>query len=202
MNIKAILKSGNNRIYKLLLILIAGICMLIIVWPADRNSAQKNGESDATDSYGLNFGGASDTQSDQDTAAPGSDEEYMRETSEYTKSLESRLTNVLECMGGISDVSVMITVKDNGQRIALKDRNTSQSESSDSSQTSVTEGTVLEETGNNNTPYVTKYVQPEVEGVVVCCNGAENAEITLKITNAVQALFDVPTHKIVILEAN
>ena len=33
MNIKAILKSSNNRIYKLLLVLIAGICMLIIVWP-------------------------------------------------------------------------------------------------------------------------------------------------------------------------
>ena len=202
MNIKAILKSGNNRIYKLLLILIAGICMLIIVWPPGRNSVQKNEDSNVADSYGTNLGGASGTQSDGDTAESGGDEAYMRETSEYTKILESRLTNVLESMGGISDVSVMITVKDNGQRIALKDRNTSQSEGSDSSQTSVTEGTVLEKTGDSNIPYVTKYVQPEVEGVVVCCNGAENAEIALKITNAVQALFDVPTHKIVILEAN
>lgn len=29
-----------------------------------------------------------------------------------------------------------------------------------------------------------------------------NAEMSLKITNAVQALFDVQAHKIVILEAN
>ena len=42
----------------------------------------------------------------------------------------------------------------------------------------------------------------EIEGVVICCKGAENAEMSLKITNAVQALFDVQAHKIVILEAN
>ena len=119
MNIKAILKSGNNRIYKLLLILIAGLCMLIRVWPTGRNSVQKNEDSNVADSYGTNLGGASGTQSDGDTAEAGGDEAYMRETSEYTKILESRLTNVLERMGGISDVSVMITVKDNGQRIAL-----------------------------------------------------------------------------------
>lgn len=105
-------------------------------------------------------------------------------------------------MYGISDVQVMITVKDNGQKIALKDRNTAQSEDDDSSQTSVTEDTVLKESGSQSVPYVTKYVQPEIEGVVICCKGAENAEMSLKITNAVQALFDVQAHKIVILEAN
>ena len=49
---------------------------------------------------------------------------------------------------------------------------------------------------------MTKYNEPEIEGVVICCRGAENGETTLNITNAVQALFDVPVHKIVILEAN
>lgn len=48
---------------------------------------------------------------------------------------------------------------------------------------------------------MTKYNEPEIEGVVICCRGAENGETTLNITNAVQALFDVPVHKIVILEA-
>ena len=126
------------------------------------------------------------------------DENYMDDVAAYTERLEKRLAGVLGTMYGISDVQVMITVKDNGQKIALKDRNTAQSEDDDSSQTSVTEDTVLKE----SVPYVTKYVQPEIEGVVICCKGAENAEMSLKITNAVQALFDVQAHKIVILEAN
>ena len=29
-----ILKSSNNRLYKLLLILLSGICLMIVVWPA------------------------------------------------------------------------------------------------------------------------------------------------------------------------
>ena len=47
MNIKAILKSSNNRIYKLLLVLIAGICMLIIVWPSDRRDSSQENTDDA-----------------------------------------------------------------------------------------------------------------------------------------------------------
>ena len=47
-----------------------------------------------------------------------------------------------------------------------------------------------------------RYREPETDGVVIICKGAENGDTTLKITNAVQALFNVPTHKIVILEAN
>ena len=32
-----ILKSSNNRLYKLLLILLSGICLMIVVWPANNN---------------------------------------------------------------------------------------------------------------------------------------------------------------------
>ncbi len=196
MNIKAILKSSNNRIYKLLLVLLAGICLLVIVWPSDRSEGGQDGTN----------GGSAYEKSAAVEEGSGTDQtvnsDYMSDVTEYTDMLESRLASVLGAMDGISNVQVMITVKDNGQRIALKDRNTSQSEGGDSNQNSITEDTVLEEYGSQSTPYVTKYVQPEIEGVVICCKGAENAEMSLKITNAVQALFDVQAHKIVILESN
>ena len=69
-------------------------------------------------------------------------------------------------------------------------------------QNAAPEDTVIRDDGSVKEPYVTKYNEPEIEGVVICCRGAENGEISLNITNAVQALFDVPTHKIVILEGN
>ncbi len=196
MNIKAILKSSNNRIYKLLLVLLAGICLLVIVWPSDSG----DGGLDGTNG-GLVYEKTAAVEEGSGTDQMGNPD-YISDVTEYTGMLESRLASVLGAMDGISNVQVMITVKDNGQRIALKDRNTSQSEGGDSSQNSVTEDTVLEEYGSQSTPYVTKYVQPEIEGVVICCKGAENAEMSLKITNAVQALFDVQAHKIVVLESN
>lgn len=198
MDLKGILKSSNNRMYKLLLILLAGICLMIVVWPVSKK--QDEDMETAGRSYTKGEGDAAD---DATTDFENNDAEIgMTATAAYAENMEKRLTDMLNNMNGISDVSVMITVKDSGEKVALKDRSTSKSEGSGSSQSSVTEDTVIRDDGSLKEPYVTKYNEPEIEGVVICCRGAENGETTLNITNAVQALFDVPVHKIVILEAN
>ena len=199
MNIKELLKCGNNRIYRLILILLAGICLMIVVWPTGDRSGQSGKKSDTqgtADTWSSITGQADDTD-----ISPGSGP-GMEDTSVYTEYMEGRLATILSEMGGISDVSVMLTVRDSGQQVTLKDTDTSRSEADSSSQVSITEETVMRDDGSVTEPYVTQYREPEIEGVVVCCRGAENGETTLKITRAVQALFDVPTHKIVILEAN
>lgn len=198
MNLKAILKSSNNRMYKLLLILFAGVCLMIVVWPASRKQ-DENTEIAGRSYTRSGADSAGDAASD---SADSSCDTGMTATAAYAENMEKRLTDMLGNMDGISDVSVMITVKDSGEKVALKDRSTSKSEGSGSSQSSVTEDTVIRDDGSVKEPYVTKYNEPEIEGVVICCRGAENGEISLNITNAVQALFDVPVHKIVILEAN
>ena len=181
-----ILKSSNNRLYKLLLILLSGICLMIVVWPANNSKTDKNDQKSG-------WTGQSD-ETDADVTG-GNDRNMSEDTTE-------RLTSVLEQVDGISDVRVMITVKDSGENIALKDSGNSSSENGDSSQRSVSEETVMVSEGSGSSPYVVRYREPETEGVVIICKGAENGDTTLKITNAVQALFNVPTHKIVILEAN
>ena len=42
----------------------------------------------------------------------------------------------------------------------------------------------------------------EVEGVVVIASGAEDALVVKNITDVVQALFDVETHKIMVMKGN
>ena len=42
----------------------------------------------------------------------------------------------------------------------------------------------------------------EVEGVVVIASGAENTLVVKNITDVVQALFDVETHKIMVMKGN
>ena len=188
-----ILKSSNNRLYKLLLILLSGICLMIVVWPANNSKTDKNDQKSG-------WTGQSD-ETDADVTG-GNDRNMSGDTTDYVEYMEERLTSVLEQVDGISDVRVMITVKDSGENIALKDSGSSSSENGDSSQRSVSEETVMVSEGSGSAPYVVRDREPETEGVVIICKGVENGDTTLKITNAVQALFDVPTHKIVILEAN
>lgn len=187
-----LLKSGNNRLYRLLLIFLAGVCLVIVVWPTDDGT---DGETGGT--Y------AGTDMEDTSKEGEGAAKSYEGESAaDYTEYMESRLKSVLSGMAGLSQVSVMITVKDNGERITAKDVSMSTGSSDNASQSSTTESTVMQDGDGMSLPYVTRYVQPDVEGVVVCCKGAENADTVLQITNAVQALFDVPVHKIVILEAN
>lgn len=161
-----ILKSSNNRLYKLLLILLSGICLMIVVWPANNSKTDKNdlksgwtGQSDETDA----------------DVTGGNDRNMSGDTTDYVEYMEERLTSVLEQVDGISDVRVMITVKDSGENIALKDSGSSSSENGDSSQRSVSEETVMVSEDSGSSPYVVRYREPETEGVVIIARGRKMA---------------------------
>ena len=51
-----------------------------------------------------------------------------------------------------------------------------------------------------HTPYVRKEVHPQVEGVLVSAAGGDDAVVRKEITEAVQALFGIETHKIKIMK--
>lgn len=188
--ISGLFKTGNNSFCRLLLILLAGVCLVVIVWPSGAEDDEE-GPAETVKNEGLDEGTAECAQAEAYGSA-----EY------FTDSMEQKLKEVLSGMKGVSDVSVMITVKDDGERIALKDTSKADSSSDGSSTSTVTEETVKSDGEGSSYPYVTQNVQPRVEGVVVCCKGAEAADTAIQITNAVQALFDVPVHKIVVLESN
>lgn len=66
--------------------------------------------------------------------------------------------------------------------------------------TRISEKSTQEKTAvlTGESPYLTKELTPEVEGVVAVVSGA-GAEKVLAITEAVQALFDIPAHKVKII---
>ena len=52
----------------------------------------------------------------------------------------------------------------------------------------------------SSSPYVSKELSPEIEGVVVIAEGGDDAVVVKNITEAVQALFGVEAHKIKIMK--
>ena len=119
---------------------------------------------------------------------------------EYIDALEEKLRQILSNVKGVGSVEVMITLKDGGERIVEKDAASSESQSDDSSAKTNSETSVMVKDDSSNSPYISKVLEPEIEGVLISCEGASNPEVVVKITEAVQALFDVPAHKIVVLE--
>lgn len=169
------------------MLLLAGICCLIIVFPTGE-------EKEATETK------------EKVISYP---EEGKEVEEDYVGQLEQRLTELLTSVRDVGNVKVMITVSGTTEKKILQDGTQEQEESTEQdsaggSRTSTStrrDGTtVFAEKEGESTPYVLGENYPEITGVVVIAEGSGKGSVDLDILNAVQVLFDVPAHKIKIMK--
>ena len=123
----------------------------------------------------------------------------------YTDALETRLENALAKVEGVGNVKVMITLASSSEKVVEKDREmTSEVQEGESGgkNTSSSETAVYANGNGEETPYVKQELSPRIEGVLVIADGGDNAIVIENITEAVQALFGVDTHKIKVMKHN
>ena len=126
-----------------------------------------------------------------------------KQTEEYAERMERKLEEMLMKIDGVTSAEVIITVKSTMEKVVLQDTTTDAEclEEKDgggglrnSQKNTEEKKTVLA----GEQPYLTKELTPEVEGVVAVISGAKSSSV-LAITEAVQALFDVPAHKVKVI---
>ena len=169
-----------------------GILLVVIAVPTGekKNDGQQDGLIEVK---GSNGEGAQEGHQIQNTV------------NAYEAELETRLTQILSRIEGVGEVQVMVTVSRSSELILQSD--TSREESTireTDSQGGSRDNTELREegqtvlTGGSGTsqPYVVGEIMPQVEGVVVACEGGDRPTVQAEISAAVQALFDLAPHKI------
>lgn len=175
---------------QLLIILLVGILLVVIVIPVpDRkntDTAENKNDENKTKNY----------QADSEE--------------EYEQYLERRVSKALEYVQGVGKTEVMITLKSSGQNVVEKDQKSSSQitdeEDSSGGTRSVKDNTadktsIYEQSSDGTqSPYVSKKLTPEIEGVIVIAQGGDNAVVVENITEAIQALFGVEAHKIKIMK--
>ena len=118
------------------------------------------------------------------------------QTGEYETYIEEKTSSVLSQVKGAGKVTVMVTLKSNGQKLIEKDHSGStqtQEETSDGNVRKDSESTsekisVYEQTADGaSVPYV-------------IADGGGDAVVARNLTEAVQALFGVEAHKIKIMK--
>lgn len=128
---------------------------------------------------------------------------------EYAEYLEEALERLLSTMDGVGEVRVMITLEDHGEMLVEKDlvsrRNGSTEVDSAGGSRNTTdisqeESTVFSGQGSTESPFVRQVKYPKVLGVAVSAQGGGNAVTAQKITGAIQALFGIDAHKIIIVK--
>jgi len=175
----------SEKVEKIIIIVLVGVFFLVAASPVNGLSDKKN------------------VTIKQDKSSPLVDDK-KHENDEYIAYLENKLEEIIEGMEGAGKTEVMITLKNHGEKIVDKNQpyeNETHKELDDNKNIENTkvqseQETVLIEQDGNTTPYVIMEYYPQIEGVVVVCDGGENKKLELDIKNMVQALFDLDINKI------
>ncbi|OLS03938.1 hypothetical protein [Tissierella creatinophila] len=120
---------------------------------------------------------------------------------DYAGILEKKLVHILKKLEGVGEVSVMLTLEDSSEKIPAA--NTTKSR--ESTKETDAEGGIREITredeskqllNSSDNIVVLKEIRPNIKGVIVIAEGAENAEILEKIYLAVQTVLGLTTNKV------
>ncbi len=126
-------------------------------------------------------------------------------TTQYVQSLESRLNALLRDIAGAGDVSCMVTLDGEVERVLAyandqKNSSTQNTTSSGTINKTETENSskepIIITVNGSNEPLVIKEIMPAVKGVVVVAAGADNVKVKLDILKAVQALLKIESSQI------
>ena len=129
---------------------------------------------------------------------------------QYERLLEKRVEDTLECVEGVGKVKVMITLKSSEEKVVEKDSQREENEITEedskggsrvSEDRSLSHTSIYEQKSDGTqTPYVSKEMVPEIEGMVIAADGGDDPVVVKNLTEAVQALFGVEAHKIKIMK--
>ena len=118
----------------------------------------------------------------------------------------NKVEKLLENINGISKVSVVISFKSGSEKILQEDVEDSsgkeKNENRDNINASSKKSTVIFSGNNGEEPYIVKELYPKVEGIAITAKGISDEKKKGQIINMLSALFDVPIHKISVLEVD
>lgn len=172
---------------KLFLLLLAGVVLLILAIPTGNTKKEKAA-----------------AVSRENSASPAAGVEKT-----YEEQLELRVREILKHVDGVGKVDVMIVLKSSEEKILRVDKNSTNSvtEENDSAGGSrkvtndeLSETTILTGNGADSQPVVEKEIRPEIEGIIISATGGGSPTVKAEISAAMEALFNVPPHKIKVLK--
>ena len=181
---------------QLLIMVLAGILLCVIALPVKKNnSSSSHIQSNIADSN-------TDIMEKMQVVQA----EHEQYDLSYTDYWEQKLEQALACIEGACSVEVLITLKESEEKILEKDIPEEMSETveedAEGGNRTITERKTEETTiytvneAGQNVPYVSKVIQPVVEGVVVIAQGGDSEIVKQNIIETIQVLFGLDANKI------
>lgn len=118
-------------------------------------------------------------------------------SAEYTKKIERQLEDILSEINGAGRVQVMVTLDTCYENVYAKGYSAKTEENDVETQNETEEEYIIVKKGSNNEEcLVVKVYEPQIKGVAVVAEGADNIQVKKAITETVCALFDISSAKV------
>ena len=115
----------------------------------------------------------------------------------YTENLEARLEEIISSIDGAGKTNVMITLETGEENVFAKQTKTQREGNNDKSKESDEyEYVIIKSATSKEEGLLIEVGQPEIRGVAVVCEGAENLKVKESIISTVTSVLDIKTNKI------
>ena len=155
-------------------------------------------------SYLIEPGGSKSTMSDMSSISSESQGDQLFQQvngQEIVNDIEKRLSELLSQVEGAGQVSVMVYADSSSEQIPaynnMQDTRSDERTDGRSSEISETRELAL---SSGDDPVILKTIIPQIKGVVVVAEGADDMLVKAQLNNAVCTLLGIPEHRVQILK--
>ena len=193
---------------KWIILLAAGAVLMVLAIPLPGEGRREEAEREEG-GQGSSFETSAVQGPERGQADSGS--EGCRELDSYEAGLEKRIASILSSVDGVGAVDVMVVLRSSGEKVLRVDRaesldTTRETDSAggtrEASSSQWEENTVFagQGTGSGASPVVEKELLPEISGIIISAQGGGSPALQSEISQAMEALFGLPPHKIKVLK--
>ena len=125
--------------------------------------------------------------------------------------IEGRLKEILQKIKGSGEVEVMVTFELGPEIIpasnTVESKDTTEEKDANGGvrtviSESITQNLVTTNSTSGNSPLVLKEIKPQVRGVIVVAEGAEDAEVKMQLYDAVKTVLQISGNKVQVYATN
>lgn len=127
-------------------------------------------------------------------------ESVSTDTFSYCDTLEKKLESVLKEMDGVGRCKVLLTLDSSDEKIYATDEKTNAKNSDNTSERTLDSKYVRTNSKDGKEGIILKTKAPKIKGVLIVCDGGDNAAVEKAVTEAVCAALGITSNAVSVLK--
>ncbi|MGN1111928.1 MAG: hypothetical protein ACI4RP_01875 [Acutalibacteraceae bacterium] len=147
------------------------------------------------------FGGAAGSQQDSQQSAP--EGQVCTNLSEYKKTLETDLKNIISKIDGVGTADIFLTLDSGSESVYAVNKKQDTSTGENKNDESIdAQYCSLRKSDGSESGMLLKIIEPDVRGVLVVCDGGDSSTIKERVLEAVTKALNISSARVCVTKSS